>query len=123
MEMEERIPDGRAGIDAQADELQPVKLSLPRDRTNVPVEVYPLYNRLSYVFPPNDNSDVVAMSEMIRVVTVGDPSDTVTRIRAVVSGAAYIHLCPNSVEYFSVPVGTHIGIVVGPNTNVFISML
>lgn len=123
MKIEERIPDERAGIDAQADEMQPVKLSLPRDRTNVPVEVYPLHNRMSYVFPPNDNSDVVATSELIRVVTIGDPSDTVTRIRAVVSGAAYIHLCPNSVEYFSVTPGTHIGITVGPNTNVYLSML
>ncbi len=98
------------------------RVSLARDNTNVPVEVYPLAARFRYVFLSNDNSTVTATSNIIRVVTIGDASDKDNRIRILATGMAYHTLIPNTVEYFSVNPGDQINIIVGSTTTAYITM-
>lgn len=106
-----------------ADPINPyTRISLARDNTNVPVEVYPLAARYRYVFPANDNSTITATSNIIRVVTIGDASDKDNRIRILATGMAYHTLIPNTVEYFSVTPGDQINIIVGSTSTAYITM-
>lgn len=106
-----------------ADPINPyTRISLARDNTNVPVEVYPLAARFRYVFPSNDNSTVTATSNIIRVVTIGDANDKDNRIRILATGMVYHTLIPNTVEYFSVTPGDQINIIVGSTSTAYITM-